>query len=222
MKNATLGQKKKILTLLKDVPREQVQALLMSGLLADLCNANVSEIDRKEFRKLIGLGPLNPPFLEKVGEITIPAQTSFCMGDFMEECSKRDCLKIAWLGIKFKKLFYTKIEEPIQEEKLCYFRTRRISTNKEIVAELGDKKETKLVQLCVLLKLQGNREKGALLTESINAPNIFYIRDVNGMLNTVQVGWDLRGWGNSRCQIRSQTLPSCRGKSFFPNLVSLY
>jgi hypothetical protein len=194
MKNATLDQGTKILTLFKDVPRERVQALLTSGLLSDLCNTNVPEVSREEFRKLIGLGPLNPPLLEKIGEITIPAQASFYMGSFMEECSKNGRIKINWFGIKFKKLFFTKVEEPTQETKLCYSRTRHISTDKEIVAELGDKKETKLAQLCALLKLQGNREEGALLTESINTPNIFYIRDVNGMLNMVQVGWDLRGW----------------------------
>jgi hypothetical protein len=58
MKTATLGQVRKVLELLDDVPQEQVQAVLGSGLLSDLLSANVAEVDRAEFRKACGLRPL--------------------------------------------------------------------------------------------------------------------------------------------------------------------
>lgn len=61
MKDATLNQAAKILTLFGDTPCEQVQALLASGLLADLRDANVAEVERDAFRKLVGLKPLTPP-----------------------------------------------------------------------------------------------------------------------------------------------------------------
>lgn len=55
MKTATLGQVRKILELLDGVPQEQVQALLASGLLADLFKANVDKVDREEFRRICGI-----------------------------------------------------------------------------------------------------------------------------------------------------------------------
>ncbi len=58
MKDATLKQAGKILDLAKDVPCEQVQKVIASGLLSDLLNANIDEIDRDAFRRLIGLKKL--------------------------------------------------------------------------------------------------------------------------------------------------------------------
>jgi hypothetical protein len=42
----------------KEVPKEQVQKIYASGLLSDLLEANVGQVDRSEFRRLLGLGPL--------------------------------------------------------------------------------------------------------------------------------------------------------------------
>ena len=58
--DATLDQGTKILALFKDTPREQIQALLTSGLLADLRDANFGDIkvERDEFRRLLGLKSL--------------------------------------------------------------------------------------------------------------------------------------------------------------------
>ncbi len=60
-KDATLGQGIKMLTLIeqKETPCEQLQKLLASGLLADLLDADVDEINRNAFRQLIGLKPIN-------------------------------------------------------------------------------------------------------------------------------------------------------------------
>lgn len=65
MKHATLtaGQAKKIIELFEDAPVDQVQAVLASGLLADLRDANIAEIDREKFRNVCGLKPINSPFL---------------------------------------------------------------------------------------------------------------------------------------------------------------
>lgn len=60
MKTATLKQGKKVLELLEDLPIEQLQELLESGLLSDLLIANVGEMNRDEFRKLCGLSPILP------------------------------------------------------------------------------------------------------------------------------------------------------------------
>lgn len=42
----------------KGTPAEQIQRLYRSGLLADLLDANVDEVNRDEFRKVLGLGPV--------------------------------------------------------------------------------------------------------------------------------------------------------------------
>jgi len=57
MKNVTLKQGNQVLNLVlqKDVPREQLQELLASGLLADLLDANIQQVDRIKFREVLGL-----------------------------------------------------------------------------------------------------------------------------------------------------------------------
>jgi len=57
MKLATLKQAGKVLKLVEEteIPLEQLQKLLASGLLSDLLKANLDEINRHEFRKLCSL-----------------------------------------------------------------------------------------------------------------------------------------------------------------------
>ncbi len=59
MKTATLPQAVQVLDLIrkKEISLEQLQALLASGLLADLLDADVGKINRSDFRKFCGLGP---------------------------------------------------------------------------------------------------------------------------------------------------------------------
>jgi len=57
MSNATLKQAGKIISLFDETPNEQIQAILSSGLLADLRDGNVNQTDRNEFRRLLGLDP---------------------------------------------------------------------------------------------------------------------------------------------------------------------
>lgn len=59
MKEATLKQARKVLDLIadKEVPEDQLQKLLESGLLADLLDANTEAVNREDFRRAIGLKP---------------------------------------------------------------------------------------------------------------------------------------------------------------------
>ncbi len=59
MKYGTLKQASKVLSLFEETPGEQIQALLESGLLADLRDGNVAEVKRGDFRKLVGLVPFS-------------------------------------------------------------------------------------------------------------------------------------------------------------------
>ncbi len=58
--DASWKQAANLLTLVsnKGTPTGQIQKLYSSGLLADLLDANVDEVDRAEFRKVLGLGPV--------------------------------------------------------------------------------------------------------------------------------------------------------------------
>ena len=60
MKDATLKQAGKVLTLMENTPCEQLQELLGSGLLSDLLSSDTKRINRDEFRKMCGLEPLVP------------------------------------------------------------------------------------------------------------------------------------------------------------------
>lgn len=57
MKNATLAQGNQVINLIlqKEMPASQLQALIESGLLSDILDANVEHVDREKFREVIGL-----------------------------------------------------------------------------------------------------------------------------------------------------------------------
>ena len=64
----TLAQGNQVLNLIlqQQTPREQLQELLASGLLSDLLNANLDNVDRNHFRKILGLRQIFPdPKVEK-------------------------------------------------------------------------------------------------------------------------------------------------------------
>lgn len=58
--DASWQQAANLLTLVsnKGTPSEQIQRLYSSGLLSDLLDANIDEINRLDFRKFLGLGPI--------------------------------------------------------------------------------------------------------------------------------------------------------------------
>lgn len=95
-----------------------------------------------------------------------------------------------------------KIETPLREQKLRYGELVKPATDlpKEedgiaIIPELGGevKAEASLKELHGLLKKQGNGEKeGALLTDG--RANIFYIRNISGVLRAVTADWGGGGW----------------------------
>ncbi len=57
MKDATLAQGNQVLNLIlqKQTPASQLQALIESGFLSDILDANVESVDRKKLRIAIGL-----------------------------------------------------------------------------------------------------------------------------------------------------------------------
>jgi len=199
MKEATLGQGVKVLSLIeqKEIPREQLQKLIASGFLSDLLDANVDGIDRDVFRQSIGLNPFKPkPLLNLLGTVTVSAATKkFVAKDWLKvNTGKSASVKISWLGDNLKSWFSAKVEEPIPEITLRYQELRKSSVDAPIIAELGGeaKAETTLAEMFALLERQKNGESGVLLTNGY--ANVFYIRDVNGVLRAVDARWFGDGW----------------------------
>ena len=64
MKDATLAQGNQVVNLIlqKRVPAEKLQAIIESGLLSVLLDANIGKINRDEFRQICGLKPLMQAF----------------------------------------------------------------------------------------------------------------------------------------------------------------
>jgi hypothetical protein len=134
--------------------------------------------------------------LELVGTVTVSATTKkFRAGaNFL---LKKDGGICSYLGDNFKSWFLEgdgKTEEPIGEQTLRYAKLRQASVDGPIIAELGGeaKAEITLSEMFSLMKKQGNGGAGVLLNNGW--ANIFYIKDISGVLRTVCVGWRDGGW----------------------------
>lgn len=210
----TLRQASKILSLFEDTPDNQIQDVLASGLLADLRDGNIAGVKRDEFRKLLGLKPLNPPLLKRVGTVAIAAITSPFIA--REKFVMNTGANIRYIGNNFSTWFSAKVEEPMSEATLCYAKLLRNEVDGPIMDELGDAKETTLAEIYALIQRQANgngkEKEGVLLTNG--RANIFYVLDANGTLRAVYVIWYGDGWHVSA---RSVTRPSrwCDGGQVF-------
>jgi hypothetical protein len=132
------------------------------------------------------------PLLEQVETVTISATSE--RFEAKERFEKPTGIKFATVWTEFKKHFYGRVEEPIPESLLRKYRLLRIAPDAPIIAELGGpgKVEGSLAALYCLIRRQGRGEAGILQTNGY--ANIFYLRDVKGVLCAVRLGWDGEGW----------------------------
>ncbi len=180
----------------KGVTSETYQPLLETGLQADLYEAAVEgklkEVDRSAFREFLGLEWL----LKLVGKVTILATTThFRSRDFFK--LKKDGGIFFFIEKNFQDWFFAgtgKIEDPTAEHILRYHKLRQVSVDGPVITELGGeaKAETTLASIASLIEKQKNGEAGILLMNS--SANIFYVRDLTGVLRTVQVLYSGNGW----------------------------
>jgi hypothetical protein len=195
MKNATLEQGTKVLTLIsqKETPCEQLQNLLASGLLTDLLDANVVEVNRDAFRKVIGLKPLSvsaPSFGDRiltwVRTVSVPGVTKFVAADHFK-VGTTDGVRIAYVTDRFRRIFggKGKIERNVKGATLNGYMLTKLSWDSAILTELGDRAEIPLAHVWELLKGQSNFEDGPLAIQYYL--NVFYVRDVKGTRWAVQV-----------------------------------
>ena len=124
MENATLKQAAKIISLFNETPNEKVQALLASGLLADIRDGNVAQVNRDEFRGLLGLDPLiqNPKVKKKSkgrsSKLIIDRTKPFDPGAFIGEgwsIEEQDDRSLAFTEIDLTKVRLEHMLQPIDQ-----------------------------------------------------------------------------------------------------------
>lgn len=105
-------------------------------------------------------------------------------------------VKMVEHGSNFRSWFAGKVEEGAPEGILVPLTlTQQSAYDKEIIADLGGEEEAEvlLAEVWRLMEHQANGEKGDLFTDG--CANIFYVRDVNGVLRAASVRWIGGGWG---------------------------
>jgi hypothetical protein len=133
-------------------------------------------------------GPLDPP-----ATAALPRHEKFVAADhFRENILPGAEARISWLGATFMRRFAVKTEDETNAVTLQTYALVRSSKDRQIIAELDDRYETKLADVWCLLKRQPNGEDGTLQTNA--APNIFFVRDVTGALGAIDAIWAGAGW----------------------------
>ena len=108
--------------------------------------------------------------------------------------NKKSGVKMVSHGSDFTSWFTGKVEDDVPEGMLVPMVLTQSAYDNEIIADLGgeEKAEVTLAEVWRLMQCQANGEDGALLTNGY--ANIFYVRDVNGVLRAVRVCWYDGGW----------------------------
>jgi len=139
--------------------------------------------------------PLPSELLELIGTVTTPATTeNFIASEhFIVNTKKGAPVKISYLSENFEKWFLGKNEVPVAEAVLRYHKLLKNSVDAPIISELGGESEVErsLSQMFSLMERQTSGEN-ILLTNGY--ANIFYIKDITGVLRAVFCGWDGVGW----------------------------
>lgn len=192
-KGATLKQATKILSIFHDTPAEQIQAILESGFLADLRDGNLAEVNRWDFRRLIGLRPYDETMIGRLSVIAIPAS---CQSGTVSECiaKMKEGGQRIYTRKNFEEMFFDKAVGPIRKTRLLRCDLSVIGLNSLVIKALGGEArvETSLGELFGLLEAQKYGRRGALLIDG--SSNIFYIRNIRNKLCSVIVDWDDGGW----------------------------
>jgi hypothetical protein len=133
-----------------------------------------------------------PAILEAVETAVIPASPEpFAVRERFE---KADGVKFATIWNEFKRRFYGKTEGPQAQASMRKHKLLAIAPDGPIIAELGGqaKVEGTIAAAYFLIRRQGRGEAGILQTNGY--ANIFYVRDLKGVLCAVRIGWDGDGW----------------------------
>ncbi|MDP2877452.1 MAG: hypothetical protein Q8O00_14795, partial [Holophaga sp.] len=127
-----------------------------------------------------------------------PEPTPVATGPFSADntfFSKKSGVNMVNHGDNFKTWYTGKVEEEAPEGMLIPLTLIQAAYDREIIADLGGEEEAEvtLTEIWRLMERQASGEKGDLLTNGW--VNIFYVKDKDGVLRAVGVGWGGGGWG---------------------------
>jgi len=130
--------------------------------------------------------------LEPVETAVVPAGTARSV--IRDYFKKSPGLRISTIFAEFKKRFFDKTENPTGEVTYRKYKWLRISADGPIIAALGGeaKVEGTFAGAFALLMRQASGQAGFLQTNGY--ANIFYVRDKEGSLCAVRIGWADDGW----------------------------
>lgn len=161
---------------------------------ADLKALSSEDMFAKILPILRGYGKVVVELFQHLGEVAFPGATNFVASEhFIKDTSVSTKVKISGFGSNFSAWFLgkgeTQVAPTIRYDKLLQWAKATV-----ILAFLGGEvpAEMSLAEILHLTSLQPNGEAGALLVNEW--ANIFFVRDVNGVLRLVRVHWDGDGW----------------------------
>lgn len=159
-----------------------------------LSNENLAQKVAEQF--IASRAPIKvEPLLEFVGRITVPSTTGRFDAEMWFKLNRQanGLPQISDLGVNFKNWFMGKEEKPIGETNLFSHQLKWSSLDSPILTTLGgeERAETTLTAIFCLMSLQKTGQTGHLLN---GYANIFYVRDVSGLLRAVRVHWGSGGW----------------------------
>jgi hypothetical protein len=152
------------------------------------------EVELKERKGMANNRKSILDYLESVSTVVVPARDEqFVVGkEFFVDTSDEAVVKIRWIGDIFTSLFHDKVEDPMGQHLLAFGRFRNNKTDDSVLKVPGQKVDTTLAAMHFFLKKQGRGEAGVFLNNG--GSNIFYVRDVRGVLHGVGAAWEKGGW----------------------------
>jgi hypothetical protein len=183
------GQLKKLISLLAEAAPAD-----MSADVAQSWIMNPEALQKAVREALIPGGRDYEPLLILAGAITIKPALWFIVADNFDRIQA--LMRYVRVTDRFNEFFAGKTETAEQgETTLRYHALNHHLDDIMIFADLGDaaRVEVGLAEVYALLAVQPNGEHGTLLNDG--HANIFYVRDIKGVLRWVRVYWENdRGW----------------------------
>ena len=183
------GQLKKLISLLAEAAPAD-----MSADVAQSWIMNPEALQKAVREALIPGGRDYEPLLILAGAITIKPALKIMVAENFDRIQA--LMMYVRVMDRFNEFFHGKTETTEQgETTLRYHTLNHDLDDKCIFAELGGeaKAEASLAEVYALLAVQPNGEHGTLINDG--HANIFYVRDINGVLRWVRVYWVINhGW----------------------------
>jgi hypothetical protein len=131
--------------------------------------------------------------LQADGVTDIPASGE-CFVAKAHFTAKNREVRISTVWEEFKKRFINKVDDKPAAVSLRKYKLRKISPDGPIIECLGGESKvvTNIASIYSMMKRQAFGQPGALQVNGY--ANIFYVRDKDGVLCAVRVGWDGEGW----------------------------